>query len=44
MRIYGRYNQHITRNIALLNFLISCIWATSVPQMLSVKGECTFPF
>ena len=28
----------------LLNLLINCISATSEPQVLSIKGECTFLF
>ena len=39
------YKMSITHNKnlnSLLNLLINCISANSAPQMLSMKGECTF--
>ena len=36
MHIYDKYLN------PLLNLLISCISAKSAPQILSIKGECTF--
>ena len=35
---------HNKKRIFLLNLLISCISARSVPQTLSIKAECTFLF
>ena len=35
---------HNKKRIHLLNLLISCISARSVPQTLSIKAECTFLF
>ena len=35
------HNKNLTH---LLNLLISCISPISSPQMLSLKGECTFLF
>ena len=32
------------KRIPLLNLLISCISARSVPQILSIKGDCIFLF
>ena len=33
---------HNKKRIPLLNLLISCISARYAPQILSMKGECTF--
>ena len=35
---------HNKKRIPLLNLLIDCISARSGPQVLSIKGECTFLF
>ena len=35
---------HNKKRISLLNLLINCISARSAPQMLPIKGECTFHF
>ena len=35
---------HNKKRIPLLNLLINCIFARSAPQMLPIKGECTFHF
>ena len=33
---------HNKKQIPLLNLLINCILAKSAPQILSIKGDCTF--
>ena len=35
---------HNKKPIPLLNVLNNCISARSAPQILSIKGECTFHF
>ena len=37
-------NKHNKKQIPLLNLVNNCISAKSEPQMLSIKGECTFHF
>ena len=35
---------HNKKRIPLLNLLINCTSARSAPQILSIKGECTYLF
>ena len=41
LKISMTYNE---KQIPLLNVLINCISARSAPQILSIKGECTYLF
>ena len=42
MHIYYKYQTHNKNLNPLLSLLINCISARYAPQILSIRGECTF--
>ena len=45
MHMYYKYQECIIKiYIPLLNLLTNCISTRSAPQIISIKGECTFLF